>query len=80
MPSINESANDYTQITSSTNINMSTVSPYVKRFETSALLIFTTLFRHLFKRWFMLRYSEVNVLNFKAWNPGPRSSVFVCVQ
>ena len=33
MPSINESANDYTQITSSTNINMSTASPYVKRFK-----------------------------------------------
>ena len=27
----------------------------------------------------MLRSSEFNVLNFKAWNPDPRSSVFVCV-
>ena len=33
MPLINESANDYTQVTSSSNINMSTVSPYVKRFK-----------------------------------------------
>ena len=33
MPSINESANDYTQITFSTNINMSSASPYVKRFK-----------------------------------------------
>ena len=31
--SINESANDCTQITSSTNINMSTASPYVKKFK-----------------------------------------------
>ena len=31
--SINESANDYTLITSSTNTNMSTLSPYVKRFK-----------------------------------------------
>ena len=42
--------------------------------------IFTTLFWHLFKKWFMLRYSEFNVLNFKAWNPEPSNSVFVCVQ
>ena len=28
----------------------------------------------------MLRYSEFNVLNFKAWNPDPSNSVFVCVQ
>ena len=27
----------------------------------------------------MLRYSEFNVLNFKAWNPNPSNSVFVCV-
>ena len=31
--SINKSANDYTQITSSTNTNTSTGSPYVKRFK-----------------------------------------------
>ena len=41
---------------------------------------FTTLFWHLFKKWFMLRYLEFNVLNFKAWNPDPSNSVFVCVQ
>ena len=28
----------------------------------------------------MLRYSEFNVLNFKAWNPDPSNIVFVCVQ
>ena len=33
MSSINESANDYTRITSSTSINMPTASPYVKRFK-----------------------------------------------
>ena len=33
MPSINESANDLTQITSSTKINMTTATPYVKRFK-----------------------------------------------
>ena len=27
----------------------------------------------------MLRYSEFNFLNFKAWNPNPSNSVFVCV-
>ena len=42
--------------------------------------IFTTLFGHLLKRWFMLRYSEFNVLNFKAWNPDPSNNVFLCVQ
>ena len=33
MPSINESANRYTQITASTNINMSIASPYLRRFK-----------------------------------------------
>ena len=27
----------------------------------------------------MLRYSELNVLNFKVWNSQPSNSVFVCV-
>ena len=36
--SINESANECTQITSSTNINMSTASPYVKKFKPAVTL------------------------------------------
>ena len=35
MPSIIESANDYTPITFSTNINISTASLYVKRFKSA---------------------------------------------
>ena len=47
MPSINESANDYTQITSSTNINTSTASSYVKRFKPVITSISTTTFKTL---------------------------------
>ena len=47
MPSINESANNYTQITSSTNMNMSTASPYVKRCKPAVTS--TPLSKHVFK-------------------------------
>ena len=44
MPSMNESANDYTQVTSSSNIIMSTVSSYVKRFKPA--ITFMPLSKH----------------------------------
>ena len=47
MSSINESANNYTQITSSTNMNMSTASPYVKKFKPAVTS--TPLSKHVFK-------------------------------
>ena len=47
MSSINESANSYTQIFSSTNMNMSTASPYVKRFQPAVTS--TSLSKHVFK-------------------------------
>ena len=47
MSPINESANNYTQLTSSTNMNMSSASPYVKRFKPAVTS--TPLSKHVFK-------------------------------
>ena len=43
-------------------------------------IYFHDIILHLFKKWFMLRYSDFNVLNLKAWNLDPSNSVFVCEQ
>ena len=47
MPSINESVNNYTQIISSTNMNISTASPHVKR--SKSAVTSTPLSKHVCK-------------------------------